>query len=60
MCQTCEWEDYVVKIEEMLDSRKYDWASVFLNSVHDQAQENEHISDGQKQGVDNIEAAGDR
>ncbi|MCE5277157.1 MAG: hypothetical protein ABFD92_16640 [Planctomycetaceae bacterium] len=57
MCQGCEWEDLIERIDEMLDEEKYEWAADTLEGIRGWVARNEHCTDKQKQAVDNIEEA---
>lgn len=54
MCDTCNWNLYVDTIDTLLDDGEYDFASDTLYGIRDFAEENEHITEGQKKAVENI------
>ena len=55
MCDSCGYEDVLIKIEEMLDSGDYGWATDTLEGIQEWVSDNEHCTEGQKRAVTNIE-----
>lgn len=56
MCRDCGWEDFIDKIDEMLDDPKYDKAEKTLTGIRDRVEDTEHATDAQSRAVDNIES----
>ncbi len=54
MCEFCDWEEYHEALEEMLNEDKYEYASDFLEGVYCYVAENEHITDRQKESINNV------
>lgn len=55
MCAKCDYSDYILKIDQILDVGRAPGNTVeFLESVRSQAEEREHITDSQKEAVDRI------
>jgi hypothetical protein len=59
MCDYCEWEDYVEKIDNMLSDGKYDFAIETLKGIKEWVEDNGHITDRQMEAVDNIYSSKD-
>jgi len=57
MCENCNWEDIVDRIDEMLGSENYDWAEDTLSGIQATMMEMEHATDRQSAAIDNIEDA---
>ena len=55
MCQNCDWQDLIERIDEMVGSGDYDWAEDTLTGIRDTVEEREHCSERQTEAVDNIE-----
>jgi hypothetical protein len=55
MCQNCDWENLIERIDEMVNSGDYDWAEDTLTGIRDTVEERQHCSERQVEAVDNIE-----
>lgn len=55
MCMNCEWDEYLEKVNDMLDSGDYYKSEEFLESVRDWIEEKEHVTDKQKKAIDEIQ-----
>jgi len=55
MCNNCDWKDYVDKIGGLLENGRHDWAGDTLEGILEWVEKNDHITDKQKDAVDNIE-----
>jgi hypothetical protein len=60
MCENCEYQDLLDKIESLQDSGDYEWADDTLSGIHDTVSKMEHCTEAQKTAVSNIENAGNR
>jgi len=58
MCDMCDWEDLLTKIEEMLDDGSFDWAEDTLEGIYETVERMEHSTDRQWDAVENIAAKG--
>ena len=54
MCDSCDYESYSEKCEEMLDNMDYNFAEDTVMGIYDWVVENKHITDAQKKALDNI------
>lgn len=54
MCDDCDWEAYLEKIDEMQTDETFDFASDTIIGIHEWVAENEHITEAQKEAIDNI------
>ena len=54
MCDSCDYEDYLVKLSDMIENDNYSYALDFLEGVYEWVESHEHITDAQKEGVDNV------
>lgn len=54
MCDSCGYEDYIKKCEEMLDDGDYNFAEDTVMGIHDWIVENDHITEPQKEALENI------
>lgn len=54
MCDRCDWEIYLDDIEEMLGDEDYEFAEDTLQGIYEWVEENEHITEKQKDAIDNI------
>ena len=54
MCDECDWAEYLEKIEDMLNDHTYKKSFNFLEGVYDWVEDNQHITDRQKEVVDKI------
>lgn len=55
MCDQCEWSENLSKIEGMLDDTTYRKGHQFLEDVYSWVEDNEHITERQKEVVNQIE-----
>jgi hypothetical protein len=61
MCQECEWEKFVEYMDNnILGDPDFDWATDTLEGIRETVEEKEHITDRQREAVENIEAAVER
>jgi len=60
MCDSCDWEDTLEWIDEILGMERAQFAQDTLESIRDWIEENEHCTEGQKTAIGNIEAAATR
>ena len=58
MCDNCEWEKSIDFIEDELFSEKYNFAEDTIQGIYDWVSENKHITERQKEALENIEASG--
>ena len=54
MCENCGWADAIDKIDDMLNDKKYTYANDFMTSVKAWVEKNEHITDKQKNALNNV------
>ena len=57
MCDACDWEELVERIDELIDSDDADFALDTLESMRDWITDNEHCTDRQREAVANIARA---
>jgi hypothetical protein len=57
MCQECEHERFVRKINDLLEDNRFEFAEDTLRGILDWITGNEHITERQKTAVLNIEAS---
>ena len=55
MCGRCSWEEFVEKIDDLQTSGDFDWAEDTLAGIDDWVQREKHITNKQKEAVENIE-----
>jgi len=61
MCRNCNWEEYLDKIELLLDDEEYEFASNTLQGIKDwitgegAREPRNHITPKQQQAIENIE-----
>ena len=60
MCVRCDWQEFLERIEGMIESDEFDWAEDTLNGIYETVLKMEHKTPGQEQAIDNISAAGTR
>jgi len=53
MCDRCDWEKYLTQIGKMQESYKYRNLPI-LDSISEWVEENEHITEKQKETIDDI------
>lgn len=53
-----EWKEILQKIEKMVDSGDYEWADETLLGIGETIEDTEYVTDGQREAIQNIEAAG--
>lgn len=56
MCQHCNWDEWFEAINEMKDLGEFEWAFDTLDGIAEWVENNEHITDKQKEAVENIHA----
>ena len=54
VCQSCDWEEALDEIDEMLDDERYSFAVDTLEGIKEWVAKAEHVTDKQKEAVDNI------
>ena len=54
MCSECQWEDYSDTIKDLMDDGKYSFALDTLEGIGEWVEAHSHITDRQKEAVDNI------
>ena len=54
MCDSCGWEDLLVKIDDALESGEFDWASDTLEGIQTWVNDEEHCTEPQERAVNNI------
>ncbi len=54
MCASCEWEDYIETMDEMLLDEKYEFAADTIDGIQHWVSQNEHITENQKNAINNI------
>lgn len=60
MCDSCEYEDLLDKINELTDDESFEWASDTLHGIHDTVESRSHATERQWEAVENIERSQDR
>lgn len=55
MCFKCEWQEWQQRLEDMLDDSDYEFSWDTLGGIYEWVKKNGHITDKQKQAVENIE-----
>ena len=60
MCDSCDWEDVLEEIDDMVSEERYDFAADTLNGIRDWIEENQHVTERQKDAVTNIQEAVER
>ena len=50
MCENCDFENYLEKIDDLMAIQHND----FLQSVYEWIEENNHVTDNQKNAIDNM------
>jgi hypothetical protein len=54
MCGHCEYEYWLEEIFELQEIGDYDWAADTLDGIRTWVEENEHITERQKEAIENI------
>jgi hypothetical protein len=54
MCDLCDWDETLDRIDELLNDDSLEWASDTLNGIRDWVEDNEHVTPGQSNAVENI------
>lgn len=54
MCSDCNWLTAIEEIDELLDDPDYDFAEDTLVGIKDWVEHHEHITENQRQAVENI------
>ena len=57
MCRQCDWQEYVERVERMINSGDFNFAEDTLQGILTWVEENEHITPAQKKAVENIEVS---
>lgn len=57
MCISCDHDNYLEQIDDMLSDERFDFASDTLEGIRDWVAEKLHITEKQKEAVDNILAS---
>ncbi|MHB9144684.1 MAG: hypothetical protein ACYC5Y_05035 [Symbiobacteriia bacterium] len=60
MCEACGYRETVAQIKDMLDSGDYEWAEDTLEGILEWVERNRHVTDRQKEAVQNIVERGGR
>lgn len=60
MCYSCDWEDFVDLLNEMLEDKEYEWAYDTIQGIKDTVEMKEHKTEGQDTAIDNIRDAVER
>jgi len=55
MCEFCDFDIYMEKMEDMLNDDDYIFAYDTLESIYSWVDKQEHITDNQKIAIDNIQ-----
>jgi len=55
VCDTCDWEDVLEQIDDMMSEERYDFAADTLVGIREWVAEKEHITENQKSAISNIE-----
>lgn len=60
MCDTCNWENLLETISEMLDDERYEFAIDTIEGIQDWVLDNEHCTENQETAIKNMkESVGD-
>lgn len=54
MCDSCDWEDELHAIQDMIDDGRFRYGHEVLEGVAEWVEENEHITDKQKFAVERV------
>jgi uncharacterized coiled-coil protein SlyX len=57
MTEREDWLEYLDKCDEMLLDEKYSFANDTLQGIRDWISEHQHVTDRQKEAIDNIEGS---
>ena len=60
MCDSCEWEDMVEAIGDLISDSDYEWAEDTLVGIQENVERWRHITEGQIAAINNITAAVER
>ena len=60
MCESCDWEAMLDKIDELISDDRADFALATVEGIQTWVDEHEHITPKQKEAIENIEAAIER
>lgn len=60
MCDICEWDELVEKIDWMLDDEEYSYANDTLHGIKEWVVDHRHATENQKIAVENIREGGER
>jgi len=54
MCEKCDWEEYLEGMDNMMEDPDYEFALETIEGIHNWVENKSHITDKQKEAVDNI------
>ncbi len=54
MCNSCDWQEWLEDLEDMISNTQYGYSLEFLESVFDWVIRAQHITDDQKEAVHRI------
>jgi len=54
MCEMCDWNSVLARIDSLLDTGRFDFAEDTLQGIYAWVEENEHVTDKQRDAVENI------
>lgn len=60
MCDSCDWETVLSAVNEMLDDEDYEFAFDTLGGIVEWIEEHKHVTEKQKDAVQNIRNSIDR
>ena len=60
MCDSCEWEDALEKLNKLCDDPDYERANDTLSGIAENVEKRKHITDKQLTAIENIKFAVER
>lgn len=54
MCDCCDWEELLERIEVLQDDKRYEFAADTLSGIYGWVEEREHCTEAQQRAIDNI------
>ena len=57
MCKECEYEDYLDELDMMINDELFGFALNTLEGIYEFVEDNKHITEKQKQAIDNIRSS---
>jgi hypothetical protein len=60
MCEACDWEDFADGLQVILGDPDFAWAADTIEGIQETVREKEHVTERQKEAIENIEAAVER